>query len=129
MLSKPAAILALLLVGGAAQAAFAATQSNAEASALSGVTVTIAEAITAVEAKNQGKVVELALAGTATAPTYNVTVQMPDGTESNFTVNAKTGSVTTGTDLADAQGVGSEQGEPEDGAGGDTGESGESSTN
>ncbi|MBN9306007.1 MAG: hypothetical protein BGO82_00750 [Devosia sp. 67-54] len=126
---KLAAVLAFLLAAAASSASFAVTSSSAESSALSGATVSVAEAVAAVEANGQGKVVELALAGSASAPVYNVTVQMPDGTESNFTVDARTGKVAASTDVADNQGNAADPVEPEDGNGDDSAESGESGSN
>jgi hypothetical protein len=126
---KPAAVLAFLLVATASSAAFAATSNNADSSALSGATVSAAEAVAAVEANGRGRVVELALAGPALAPMYNITVQTPDGTESNFTVDAKTGKVASSPDVADNQGSGLDQAEPEDGSGDDGAENDESSLN
>lgn len=128
MLKKSAAALAVIMVVGAAQGAFAVQSSNAGISTVSGVTVSVADAVSAAEAKGQGKVVELALAGTPSQPVYNVTVQKPDGTEGNYVVNAKTGAIALSTDVADNQGNAAEQGEQEDG-GADTGESGEGSSN
>lgn len=125
MFMKSAVIMAVLVAMVSNPAAFAATAETGEVSALSGVTVTVADAVAAVEAKNGGKVVELTLSGTADAPIYDLTAQMPDGTESNFTVDAKTGVVATSADVADNQGGGARQGEPE--AGSDGGESGEGS--
>lgn len=128
MLRKSVSVVVFLMALGAAGAALAVQSTNAETSALSGVTVSVANAVSSVEAKEQGKVVELALAGSPSKPIYNVTVQLPDGTETNFTVDAKTGTVASGSDVADNQGNGAEQGEQEDG-GNDNGESGESGSN
>ena len=121
MLIKSATAIAFVMAMTTVPAAFAAQSEQPETAALSGTTVTVADAVAAVEAKGQGKVVELTLAGSATAPVYNVTAQMPDGTENNFTVDAKTGKVATSTDVADNQA----STEPEDGNGSDAGETGE----
>jgi uncharacterized iron-regulated membrane protein len=126
---KPVAVLAFLLAATASSTSFAVTSNNAESSASSGATVSVAEAVAAVEANGQGKVVELALAGSASAPVYNVTVQMPDGTESNFTVDAKTGKVAASADVADNQGGAVDPAEPEDGNRDDSTESGEGGSN
>jgi hypothetical protein len=91
--------VALFGVLGTGSVALAATAAD-EAAAISSATVTSAQAIATVEAKSGGKVVELQLTATASAPIYNVTAQLTDGTESNFIVDALTGAVTPSTDVA-----------------------------
>ncbi len=121
MLTKSAAIVAVLIAIGAGQQAIAATAETSEVSALAAASVTAADAIASVEAQSKGRVVELALAAAGTSPIYNVTVQMPDGTESNFTVDARTGAIAASADAGDKQSA-DNAAEPEDGAGNDGGE-------
>ena len=135
MLSKNAAILALLVAITAGSSAFAAQTAPSEASALASATVTATRAIGTVEAKSHGKVIELALAMDGTSPVYNVTVLLTNGTESNFTVDAMTGTIAPSSDVADNQGSDNEAAgvEANDGAGEgsteDGGADGESATN
>jgi|GEM_PF-6676127 len=127
MLTKSAAIVAVLIAMGLGQPAFAATAETSEVSALAATSVTAADATASVEAQSKGKVVELTLATAGASAVYNVTVQMPDGTESNFTVDAKTGAIAPSADAGDKQSADNGS-EPEDGPGNDSGE-GESGSN
>ena len=98
-------LAALLMVVTSWYSASAAPGDSAsEASALASVTVSPADAIAAVEAKGTGKVVEMVLLSEGAAAVYQITTLMPDGTETNYAVDAKTGSVVTTVDVHDEDG-------------------------
>lgn len=96
------AILALVLTAPVtaafAQAGSAAAPDNAEMQALSATTVNAADAVAAVETASGGKVVELSLDMEASAPAYQVTAVAKDGTETNYVVDATTGTATLSQD-------------------------------
>jgi hypothetical protein len=105
------AILALVLtapVTAAFAQAGSAAPNGAEMQALSATTVTTADAVAAVETASGGKVVELSLDMQASAPAYQVTAVAKDGTETNYLVDATTGTATlsqdakSSTDAADS---------------------------
>lgn len=99
---KSAASLAVaLLVATGGYAAFAAQNESAvEAAALDQVTVTLAEAVATVEAQNTGTIVEAALLSESGASVFHITTLQPDGTETNYAVDARTGAVVTTVDVA-----------------------------
>lgn len=98
-------MLAAPLTSGATAAFAAGTpESSMEAAALDTVKVSIGDAIAAVEAKNTGKVVEITLVSDGAIAVYDVTTLMPDGTETNYAVDATTGDVVATVDQGDGDG-------------------------
>jgi len=98
-------MLAALLAGDVSAAMAAGTpESSMEAAALGNVKVSISEAIAAVEAKQTGKVVEITLMSDGATAVYDVTTLMPDGTETNYAVDANTGDVVATVDQGDGDG-------------------------
>lgn len=106
--------LALLMTGGVS-AALAASNGATEASALDSVTVSISDAIAAVEAKGTGKVVEAVLMSEGTVAVYEITTLMADGTETNYAVDAKTGDVVATVDAQQDEPGGQDSENGEDG--------------
>ena len=76
-------------------------EAAAEAAAVGAVSVTLADAIASVEAMNSGKVVEAALVTADATSVYQITTLQPDGTETNYAVDAKSGAVVTTVDQQD----------------------------
>lgn len=98
-------MLAALLAGDVSAAMAAGTpESSMEAAALDTVKVSISEAIAAVEAKKTGKVVEATLVSDGATTVYELTTLMPDGTETNYAVDASTGDVVATVDQGDGDG-------------------------
>ncbi len=112
--------LAMVVATGGFAAMAAPNEAIAEAAALGAVTVSVTDAIAAVEAKGTGKVVELALLHEGNVAVYHVTTLLPDGTETNYAVDATTGAVVATVDVG--QGEDGEQADgrdQDDGNGGD----------
>ena len=82
------------LVGTAFAQSETADSDVSEQQALAATKITATEAIATVEAASGGKVVELTLDMDGTVASFQVTVLGPDGTESNYLVDAVTGAAT-----------------------------------
>lgn len=100
MLSKSILMLALASALGVSTAFAAPSEATVEGSALANVSVSAADAIAAVEAKGTGKVVEFTLLSEGNTSVYHVTTLTPDGAETNYAVDAKTGAVVATVDIA-----------------------------
>jgi uncharacterized membrane protein YkoI len=91
---------------------------SSEVDAMNAATITASDAATTVESQSGGKVVELALVAGTTAPMYQITVLKPDGTEANFTVDAKSGAMVAAKDVGDGNN-GATEAEDDDNGGSD----------
>ncbi|MDB5529580.1 MAG: hypothetical protein JWR51_2683 [Devosia sp.] len=95
------AILALVL-SAPVTAAFAQADmvapNDTEMQALSATKIAAADAVAAVETASGGKVVELSLDMEASGPGYRITAVAKDGTETNYVVDATTGTATLSQD-------------------------------
>lgn len=107
---KSAAIAVALILATGGYSAFAQSGSAVEAAALDAVTVTLAEAVSAVEAKNTGKVVEAALVTEGTTSVYQITTMQTGGTETNYAVDASSGAVVVTVDMEDGHGKQGDEG-------------------
>jgi uncharacterized membrane protein YkoI len=121
-----AIVLAIAVSGGVAQAE--QNDQTAETAAVSGATITASEAIASAEKQGKGKVVELTLEGRGTAVVYVITLMDTDGTETNFTVDGKTGAVVETGEAAD-QGDGDGETRDDNGQGDGSGGDGDGETN
>jgi len=94
---KPIATLVLLgLVAAPGLAAAQAPTMNepTEQQAITAAAVSAAEAVAGAEKLGKGKVTELSLDMEGAAPGYRVTLSAADGTETNYLVDATTGTAT-----------------------------------
>ncbi|MDB5541443.1 MAG: hypothetical protein JWQ89_3170 [Devosia sp.] len=99
MHTKHVLVAAVLALGLGSGVAFAASSDDStEVASLAAATVSAADAVASAEKEGAGKVVELTLVDEGGMPVYHVTVLQPDGTEANFSVDAKTGVVTATAD-------------------------------
>ncbi|MEQ1769427.1 MAG: PepSY domain-containing protein [Devosia sp.] len=94
-----AAILGVWLTGGTLAATN--TVESSEVDVYATATFSAADAVSAVESRSGGKVVELVLRDQNGAPAYQVTAVKSDGSEVSFLVDGVSGKVTATDDLQD----------------------------